>query len=284
MKKAVLKKAVLIKAVLLVCFLMALPVLTLPAASPAEEEELFSPLNPIARAARDTYLARLFEPDEFWRQCDQWTAQVEQRAGRNPSPLDIYTLAVINYYRGMLYTEFEEDETAMDCFGESIDLLEGLADQYESSEVQRLLAEIKGQQLRMKGVGYIVLNSLAVEAHINRSLKYNPDNIRTRILQSFRYVYGPPLLVQNLNRSEREYQEYARYGEEHDPWIAYVAYHTLALIREKRERPEAAIEYYLKAMKIYPGNYYVAGQLLKMGVDPREYGYSVPEVLLREEK
>jgi len=233
---------------------------------------------------RDTFLARQFTDAEFYALLSDKELKANDLESQGRLGQACFLRATIEYFRGLLPGEYGNKEEGSPHFDKATEWLEKIPHWENISEVHRFMAEIRGQQMLIGGIGALIANYFPLEGHLKKALELDPDNRKAEILYHFRLVYGPPLFVRNYNKAEKLYLRYAReaLATGGDPWEAYVSYQTLGMMEEKRNNPEKARDYYLKALTIYEQNYFVCLRLLELGFDPEKWGFSPPDFLQSE--
>lgn len=240
--------------------------------------------SPRIRQLRRDFLSHRPSEEAYAAQLRLAEKEAEELLARDRSAQAYFLLATVEYYRGLRPGEWGDPQAGEPHFNQAEEYLKRIPQWEEISEVHRFLAEIMGQKMLLGGIGALVMNYFPLEGHLKTALELDPDNRKAAILKNFKLVHAPPLLGRNYRRAEKLFNRWAEEALEPggDPWEAHVCYHTLGFLEAKRRRPEEARDYYLKAMAIYPGNYYVSTQLLELGYDPQDEGYPLPPPLKRE--
>jgi tetratricopeptide (TPR) repeat protein len=178
----------------------------------------------------------------------------------------------------MYFYRQEDFQTAEPFLARAEKEIKDLLAVYPHSDVHSLYAEVLGLKMLIGGIGAIIANVFTLEHHLEEAQRLDEGNLKAKLIAHLKYVHGPPLLAQDLNRAEEVYGEtLERIGE--DRQLLFINYHTLGSIWANKGKMAQALEWYKKALELYPGNTYVQGKIYELGLDPVAMGYPVPAFL-----
>jgi tetratricopeptide (TPR) repeat protein len=196
------------------------------------------------------------------------------------SPQETFILAHAEYYHGLYYYRMDDFQKAEPLLTKATQLILDLLETFPHSEVHRLYAEALGIKMLIGGIGAIISNYFPLEHHLNEALRLDQSNIRATLIFNMKHVHAPPFLGQDLDRAERVYSEILT-REEIDSYVEFVCLHTLGSIWMNRGNNQLALQWFEKALELYPGNPHVLEKLYMIGLDPVSMGFQVP-LFLRE--
>lgn len=209
-------------------------------AFPTEYEQLVSAVYTTTHSQEE--LEPLFEK----------TISVSQEKYEGQEQLTL--LAMCSFMRGMYYYFNNDEKTAGDYFDIAQNTMNAARSIEKTALNTALLAQIIMQNAAVKGFGYQIANVPGLPKLIREALTLDENCIHALYMKNFfnctvpapygeGYLKGAEAMIQLLE-SGRTVTEHERYN-----MTAIIAY-----AYSKKNRRDLAIEYYQKALQIYPTN------------------------------
>ncbi len=254
-------------------------------ASPQDEaEEIINSLRDIVfqqdlsdQEIRDVYLRKkeildglnLPAPDKYL-----YTAGIEYWMGRAYQSFD-QTRTVIEHHKMVQRGKFLKcqqfytaPDDAIKHYEVALDNINKYIDENPVSEAYRQYSEIQGQLLLLKPVTYVLANGLSVKRTLKKSLKLDPENVKSLIADGASDIYTPPNYGGDQDKGINLLKTVLEMDgvDKEDRFNIFTGIGYGLIVKE--DYPEA-LEWLDKAEGIYPGNVYLSGlkQIAREGME-----------------
>ncbi|MBF9018716.1 MULTISPECIES: hypothetical protein [unclassified Oceanispirochaeta] len=175
------------------------------------------------------------------------------------------TETVINHHQDVLdghYLKLKRHYSAIEQtvhhYDLSLQAIEAYLEIEKDSEGLRQYSEVQGQMILLRPPGYALKNGLSVKRTLKKSLKLNPDNIKSKIMEGASDIYTPAVYGGNIDKGIEKLEELILLPgcDREDIFNIYtgIAYGLIVSDRNSEAGPWLS-----KAKDIYPHNIYLNG-------------------------
>jgi len=200
-----------------------------------------------------------------------------------PDPERYYYLSLTEYWMGRAYQSFDETATVVSHHAEiqkghflklqsyytakdqavshyetALDYIEEYLDIREDSEGYRQYSEVQGQLILLKPVSYVLTNGLSVKRTLKKSLKMDPANVKSLIMDGASDIYTPAKYGGDADKGiELLKQALEMNGTDRED--RFNIYTGIAYGLITTDRPGESQVWLKRAGEIYPRNIYLSG-------------------------
>ncbi|MDC7232619.1 MAG: hypothetical protein PQJ58_05270 [Spirochaetales bacterium] len=195
----------------------------------------------------------------------------------------LYYESLLEYWMGRAYQSFDKVETVINHhndvqngkymklkrhysaidetiyhYDRSLQAIEAYLKINSDSEGLRQYSEVQGQMILMRPPGYALKNGMSVKRTLKKSLKLNPDNIKSIIMDGASDIYTPSAYGGNVDKGIARLEELIpRPGCDREDLFNIYTGIAYGLIISERE--SEALSWLGKAEEIFPHNIYLNG-------------------------
>lgn len=245
-------------------------------AGPAEAGKIVDKLR------EDVFLQDLSD-DEVNSRYNVYSIEMDKLKGGLSETEALYYRSLLEYWMGRAYQSFDDTETVINHHQDVLDgrylklkrhysAIEQTVHHYElslqaieaylkiekDSEGLRQYSEVQGQMILLRPPGYALKNGLSVKRTLKKSLKLNPDNIKSKIMEGASDIYTPAAYGGNIDKGIEKLEELILLPgcDREDIFNIYtgIAYGLIVSDRNREAGPWLS-----KAEGIYPHNIYLNG-------------------------
>lgn len=214
-----------------------------------------------------------------------YSEELDQLQGRLSETESLYYKSLLEYWMGRAYQSFDSIETVIrhhqdvqdgrylklkqhysaleqtvNHYDLSLQAIEAYLKIQKDSEGLRLYSEVQGQMILLRPPGYAIRNGLSVQRTLKKSLKLDPNNIKSRIMDGASDIYTPSAYGGNIDKGIKKLEEIETLPgcDREDIFNIYtgIAYGLIV-----SDRTVEADPWLIKAGQIYPHNIYLNGLL-----------------------
>jgi len=199
-----------------------------------------------------------------------YTSLLEYWMGRAYQSFDD-TQTVINHYQDVQdgrYLKLKNHYSALDQtifhYDLSLQAIEAYLKIKKDSEGLRQYSEVQGQMILLRPPGYALKNGMSVKRTLKKSLKLDPENIKSRIMEGASDIYTPSAYGGDIDTGIEKLEELIPLPgcDNEDRFNIYTGIAYGLIISNRRGEAETWLA---KAAQIYPRNIYLNGLMRLAG-------------------
>jgi hypothetical protein len=221
--------------------------------------------------------------EEVKNRYNAYSAELNQMQGSLSETESLYYRSLLEYWMGRAYQSFDNTETVIrhhqdvqdghylklkqhysaleqtvHHYDLSLQAIEAYLKIQKDSEGLRHYSEVQGQMILLRPPGYAIRNGMSVQRTLKKSLKLDPNNIKSRIMDGAGDIYTPTAYGGNIDKGIKKLEEIETLSgcDREDIFNIYtgIAYGLIVT-----DRTVDADSWLIKAGQIYPHNIYLNG-------------------------
>jgi tetratricopeptide (TPR) repeat protein len=242
---------------------VAAAVLIATSSWPSEAQSAFPDtegISPVVRSAYESFRDAMYndEPlevlEKFYEQAIRALEGADLQAGTRELWRGRFEFVLA---RG--YDSHSERMGARAHYERSLAFAEAALEQGASSDAWRLRSESLGHLCLMKGLGFLLSNGRKAIGFAKKALQLDPKNAGARIIVAASKIYPPPVFGGDPAEGiQLMKQVFVAGTAERDELFNICS--GIGLAYEKLKNRQAAREWLLRALQLYPGNLFVRGE------------------------
>lgn len=223
--------------------------------------------------------------EEIKIQYDSYSVELDQLQGSLSESESLYYRSLLEYWMGRAYQSFDDTDTVIRHYQDvqdkrylklkqhysaleqtvyyydlSLQAIDAYLKIQKDSEGLRQYSEVQGQMILLRPPGYAIKNGMSVKRTLKKSLKLDPDNTKSRIMDGASDIYTPIAYGGNIDKGIKKLKEILTLSacDREDIFNIYtgIAYGLIV-----SDRAMEAETWLIKASEIYPHNIYLNGLL-----------------------
>lgn len=239
----------------------------------------------IVESLREDVFHQDLRDEEVKSRYNTYSAELDQLQDSLSVTESLYYRSLLEYWMGRAYQSFDNIETvirhhqdvqdghylklkqhysALDQtvyhYDLSLNAIEAYLKIQKDSEGLRQYSEVQGQMILLRPPGYAIRNGMSVQRTLKKSLKLDPNNIKSRIMDGASDIYTPKAYGGNIDKGIKKLEEIVSLPacDREDVFNIYtgIAYGLIVT-----DRTGEADSWLKKAGQIYPHNIYLNGLL-----------------------